>query len=202
LAQAHKHLHEAVTIAAAFHHQEMLGLLQPFLGLATLYQGDVSAARRLLLENLRLCTELKDKGLLARVCTYLTEVALWEGEVDRAAQWLAQSLDYHTRPRRITIYTVERLFVAARLATAQQQYQRAATLFGLAEAVGRQLHAVPAAPMESLVETALAAVREALEPADFAEAFAAGQQMSLEEAYATILATSHSASSLATAAQN
>jgi len=34
-------------------------------------------------------------------------------------------------------------------------------------------------------------VREVLDPAVFAEAFSAGQQLSLEEAYATILAPSH-----------
>ena len=110
----------------------MLGCLQPFLGRVTLYRGDSSAARRLLDESLRLCTELRDKGYLARVCTFLAETALWEEDV-QAAQWLARSLGYDANPSRITINTVELLWVAARLATAQQQYLRAATLFGVAD---------------------------------------------------------------------
>ncbi|MDQ3248810.1 MAG: hypothetical protein M3Q45_06325 [Chloroflexota bacterium] len=40
-----------------------------------------------------------------------------------------------------------------------------------------------------LTDAALATVRESLEPAVFAEAFTAGQQMSLAKAFATILAS-------------
>ena len=86
------------------------------------------------------------------------------------------------------------LWVAARLATAQQQYLRAATLFGLAEAAHRQIRSAIAGPMRALADTALATVQAMLDPAVFAEAFAAGQQMSLEEAFASILAPSSLAS--------
>ena len=191
LAQAHTLLHEAVTIATAFKHHDMLGHWQPLLGIVTLYSGDAPEARRLLSESLHLCIELKDKGLLARVCTYLAETALWEGELAEAEQWLAQSLAYHADPHRITIYEVERLLVAARLATAQQQYLRAATLFGLADKMHSQIHHAIAGPMRALADAALATVRAALEPAVFAEAFTTGQQISLEEAFATILAPNH-----------
>ena len=143
--------------------------------------------RPLLTESLRLCLDLKEKPFLARNCTYLAEVALWVGEVEQAAQWLAQSLAYHADPHRITIYQVERLFVAARLATAQQHHRRAATLFGLAEQAHSQIHNVIAGPMRALADAALATVRTALEPAVFAEAFSTGQQLSLEEAFTTIL---------------
>jgi hypothetical protein len=42
--------------------------------------------------------------------------------------------------------------------------------------------------MRTLADAALATVREALEPAVFAAAFAVGQQMALAEAFVTILA--------------
>jgi hypothetical protein len=42
-------------------------------------------------------------------------------------------------------------------------------------------------PMRALADAALATVQTALEPAAFAEAFAAGQGMTLAEAFATIL---------------
>ena len=93
--------------------------------------------------------------------------------------------------QQITLYEVERLFVAARLATAQQQYLRAATLLGLADQVHGQVHDAIGGPMRSLADAALATVRAALEPAVFAEAFAAGRQMSLEGAFTTILAPGH-----------
>ncbi len=74
------------------------------------------------------------------------------------------------------------------MTTAQQQYQRAATLFGVAEQVGSGIGYVPAGPVRPLNEAALVTVQEALEPTIFAEAFAAGQGMTQEEAFATRLA--------------
>ena len=181
LVQAHKHLHEAVISGTASNHQSMVSNWQPLLGLVTLYVGDTGEAHRLLNEGLRLCLEQKVKYLLARVCTFLAEAALWENKLDQSEQWLAQSLAYDADSHRITIYEVGRLWVAARLATTQQQHRRAATLFGLAEQMHSQIHSVIAGPMRSLAEAALATVRTTLEPAAFAEAFTAGQQMSLAE---------------------
>ncbi len=43
--------------------------------------------------------------------------------------------------------------------------------------------------MRALADDALATVKSALEPAAFAEAFAAGQQTTMEEALGAILAT-------------
>ena len=102
LVEAHKLLHETVTIAAAVNYQEVLCTWQPLLGLVALYRGETIAARRLLTESLQRCVELKEKPLLARNCTYLAELALWEGLLDEAEQWLAQSLAYHVEPQWIT----------------------------------------------------------------------------------------------------
>jgi len=188
--KAHALLHEAVTLAREFNYQEMLGNWQPYLALVTLYDGDAPEARRLLEDSLRLCLDLKDKVFLARVSTYSAETALWAGELAEAEQWLAQSLAYHADPREIRIDQVERLFVAARLATAQGGFLRAAALFGLAERVRSQLRYEFAGPVRLLADAALATVRAALDSARFAEAFTAGQQLSLEEAFATISASS------------
>jgi len=194
LRQAHKLLSEAVTIATTVNYKEVQCNWQPLLGLVALYNGNMTAARHLLTESLKLCIEYKDKRLLARNCTYLAETALWAGELAEAEQWLAQSLGYHAEPRSITISELERLWVAARLATAQQQYLRAARLFGLADQAHNHLHYAIAGPMRALADAALATVGgplgAALEPALFAEAFAAGQQLSLAEAFATILGSS------------
>ena len=184
LGQAYKLCLEAVTIAATVNYREMQCYCQPLFGLVNLYNGDVLAARRLLTESLALCIEHKDKQLLARNCTYLAERALWEGFPDEAEQWLAQSLAHHPIPHWITIHEVVRLWVAARLATAQQNYLRAATLFGVADQAHSQFHHTIGGPMRALADSALAAVRGALAPALFAEAFTAGQHLSLAEAFA------------------
>jgi predicted ATPase/transcriptional regulator with XRE-family HTH domain len=183
LPQARALLQEAVTLAREFDYQAMLGTLQPFLALVTLYAGDAPEARRLLDASLRLCLDLNDKFLLARVCTYLAETALWERELAEAEHWLAQSLGYDADPHRIRIDQVERLLVAARLATAQGAYLRAATLFGLAEKVRRQIGYESVGPVRLLADAALTTVHAALDSTHFAEAFAAGQKLSLEEAF-------------------
>jgi len=188
--KARTFLHEAVTLAREFNYQGMLANSQPLLALVTLYGGDAPEARRLLDASLRLCLDLNDKFSLARVCTYSAETALWEGELAEAEQWLAQSLGYHADPREIRIDQVERLLVAARVATAQGAYLRAAALFGLAERIRSQIQFEFAGPARLLADAALAKVHAALDPARFAEAFTAGQQLSLEEAFAAISASS------------
>ncbi len=112
-------LREAVTLAEAFKHQQVLGIMEPHLGLVNLYMGDAREARRLLEDSLRICLELNEKILLARICAFLAETALWEAELDEAEQWLARSLRYDADPRRTDIYQIERFLLAARLATAQ-----------------------------------------------------------------------------------
>lgn len=192
LAQAQGLLREAVSCATAFSYQQVLVDWQPLLGLVTLYNGDAVEARRLLSDSLRLCIELKDKGLLARTCAYLAEAALWEGELDQAREWLAQSLENSadSRGRGIITHQVVRLFVAARLATAQHQYTRAAILFGLTGQAHSRIQAAIAGPIRALADEALAIVREALGAGRFEEAFAMGQQLSLDEAFDTMLAPS------------
>ena len=191
MAKAHALLHEAVTLGREFNHQELLGLVQPYLGLVTLYEGDAEEAHQLLDDSLRLCLNLKDKSFVARVCTYLAETALWKGELNEAELWLARSLTYHADPLRIGIDQVQRIFVAASLATAQQRYGRAATLFGLADQVHSTVHNGITGKIRALADDALAIVRAALDPAAFAAAFETGRQLSLAEAFATIFAPEH-----------
>jgi hypothetical protein len=193
LTQAQRLFHEVVTIATSFNLRPTQCEWQPLLGIVTLYGGDSPEARRLLSESWNLCIELKNKFFLARVCMYLAELALWEGEtfsvfsrsVEQAEHLLAQSLNHLADPHQITIFQVTRLFVAARVVTAQQQYLRAATLFGLADQMHAHVHYVIAGPMRALADAALATVRAALDPAVFAEAFAAGQRLSLDESFAS-----------------
>ena len=199
LAQAQRLFHEVITLATSFNLRPTQSEWQPLLGIVTLYGGDAPEARRLLDASWHLCVELKSKFFLARVCAYQAELALWEAEmcddpsalraraVEQAERWLAQSQDYQTDPHRITIFQVTRLFVAARVATVQGQYLRAAILFGLADQVHSHIAYAIAGPIRALADAALATVQAGLHPVVFAEAYATGQQLSLEEACATVL---------------
>lgn len=186
LVQAKRLLHEAVTIAFNLELPAMECKWQMFLGLATLYGGDALEARRLLNESLRLGLDQRNRARLARICAYLAETALWEENVEEGAHWLAQSLDYAPAPRAFTLFQVERLLIAACLAAAQQQYLSAATLFALAEKGNYEMQFEFVGPKRVQVDAALATVRDALDPVVFAAAWAAGQQRSPEEAFATL----------------
>lgn len=183
LAQARALLQEAVQISIATHAEDLLGTWQPLLGRVMLYGGDAAEAHQLLHASLRLCIAMNNKSQLALVYTYLAETALWAGELEAAEQWLRQSLATSSAPAWVSLDEVQRLWVAARLATAQQQYPCAATLFGLADQAHRQIHNAIGGPMRALADAALATVQAALDPAAFAAAFAAGQGMTLAEAF-------------------
>ena len=187
LSQARLLLQEAVVIARSI--GNVLGLIDllPRLGVVTLYGGDAAEAQRLLHESLHFSRTISSPMYLAWNFTYLAETALWLGDLDQAAYWLAQALAHHANPRWIRTELVDCLWIAARLATAQKQYQRAATLFGLAEQVGGRIGYAPAGPVRPLNDAALVTVREVLSEAVFAAAFATGQQRTLEEAFTTML---------------
>ncbi len=189
LTQARLLLQEAIATARTI--GNVMGRLDwlPRLGVVTLYSGNVDLAQQLLHESLQLSRTITSAMYLAWSYTYLAETALWQGDHDQAAQWLAQALTYHANPRWVRTELVDCLWVAARLATAQQQYQHAATFFGLVAQVGQRIRYAPVAPVRSLVNAALATVQAALEPAVFAEAFTAGQAMSLAEAFSLMLET-------------
>ncbi len=187
LGEAQRCFHAAVTIATTFNIRLGLCMWQPFLGIVTLYAGNAREARRLLNESLQLCLQLKDTLHLAQIYTWLAEVDLSEGAVDAAGRWLAQSMADGVRPAPVSVDQVQRCWVAARFATARQQVHHAATLFGSAEHTHSQVHYAVGGPMRALADVALATVQDALEPAVFAAAFAAGQQLSTAEALATIL---------------
>jgi tetratricopeptide (TPR) repeat protein len=174
---------QSKTIITAFERLSWRLYWQPLLGLVTLCRGDLSEARALLADSLGLCAELKPNLPAARICAYLADSALLDSKHDEAEQWLRQSLEWYAEPHRIFIYDVERIFVAARLATAKGRYRRAAELFGLAEQAHGRVHHVRLGPQQALAEIALATVRQVLEPQEFATAFTAGKQLTIDEMF-------------------
>lgn len=184
--KAYATLKEAVTLAKDFNYQIMVGRLQPFLGRAALYMGDGVEARRLLADSLRVCLDLNEKVYLARVCCFYAEAALSEGALDEAEQWLARSPVFRVYPRWTPRDQVERIYVAARLASARGAHLRTATLFGIAEAIRSQIDYEPAGPMREPVAAALAAARAALGLDLFTETFISGQALSLGDAFAIL----------------
>ncbi|MBX3001730.1 MAG: hypothetical protein KF893_24615, partial [Caldilineaceae bacterium] len=186
-------LAEAVTIAASVGSRMSLGDWQPKLGIVTFYLGDHAAARQILNESLQLLLNLKNDGFLARIYGYLAEIELAEGQWIEAADAMRECLRYQVKVRWLSTEVVDCLWVAARLAVVQNQYTRAATIFGLAEAVRLRVHYPAQGWYSAQADAALSTVQAALGPVVFAEAFTAGQQITLEDAFATFLMPASSA---------
>jgi hypothetical protein len=106
---------------------------------------------------------------------------LQRGAFDDAELFLRESLTGCQRDRWVKPELVDCLFTAMRLATARQQFQRAAVIFGLAERLRAEIHHVLDQPVRPLVEASLEQVRSALDPADFAAARECGHVLSFRD---------------------
>ena len=187
--RAHTLLGKAVAMAQAVGNRLSLGDWQPKLGIAAFHLGDVATARRILSESLQLWLDLKNDVCLARIYGYLAELELAEGQWDAAAHALRESLGYQVKLRWLSTEVVECLWTAAQLAVAQSRFAQAATFFGLAEAVRLRVGYPARGPQWEVVNAAQEATRAALGAEAFAEAFTAGQGMTLGEGLATLLAS-------------
>ncbi len=194
LAQAHLYLQEVMALATANDFPVMRCRWQSLLALTILYGGDIEKARRLLDENLHLASELKNKFFLAHTCAYLAETALWQADYDHAGQWLAQSLAHDPDVESITLFQLERLLVAARLSAAQQQYTRAALIFGLEAHLRRGLGYELIPSLRTQVDAALAAVRAGLGDVRYTETVTRGELLDRAAAFAPFLTPVNSAS--------
>ena len=190
LAQAYVLLQQSVHTIKTSIHPSVLGKIQPLLALTTLYHGESTEARRLLMECLDIWRTIGDKRYLALVSVYLAETALWDGNIRDAERWLAQALGYQVDPGKFGNALINYLYVVARLAAAQHEYQRAAILFGAGEQVRADVHCTLVAPMRAQIDAALAHVRANLEAAVFDKSYATGRQMSSAEVLSFLLSAS------------
>jgi len=187
LAEAHRILSQAVDLATASIHPIILHRTKILLAAATLYRNETAEARRLLMDSLETWSNLGDTVELARSYIYLAETALWEGKGEEAAQWLGRAIGYGIQPARLGGTTWDALFVAASLAAARQEYRDAAMLLGLVEETRVRTHFKLVEPVRARFDAVQATVQAALGPATFVEAYVAGREMGLEEAFATVM---------------
>jgi predicted ATPase/transcriptional regulator with XRE-family HTH domain len=187
IVQAQQLFQEAVDIAVAVNNRMGLCDWLPRLAMATFHRGNITDAYSYLDEALRHCQGVGNDEYVARVHGYCAEIALTEGNLTLAQTHLTASLNHQASLRWFTIEFADFLFVAARLAAQQEHYLLAATRLGLAEQIAKRIGYADKTPMRPLIDAYVTTIRTELEPAVFAEAFAAGQQMTLAEAFTTIL---------------
>ncbi len=150
-------------------------------GYVALRQGQYPLARKLLQEALETARSGDDAPLLARCYVHLGYLALREDSPAEAYTLLADGLrGFHEFGVNEGIQLALRGLAA--LAGAQRQPERAARLFGAAEALRERIGMVLPPVERSEYEEYVAAVRTAMDEHDFTAAWAEGRVMSLDQA--------------------
>jgi predicted ATPase/DNA-binding SARP family transcriptional activator len=150
-------------------------------GLAQWMRGQRDHGILYLTESLELSREIKAPYRIAGALLGLGWLSVQSGYLDRARQHFLQYLNL-AREQDWPVALVYSLVGFAALADAQRQSARAARLFGAAETHRAKLNLAWDAFLLPEVQRLEAGLRETLEPAAFAQAWAAGEQMTLEAA--------------------
>jgi hypothetical protein len=143
----------------------------------------------LLNESLSLHEEAGDEPFMFFTLLYLGDVARLQGDYELATRHYRRSLQIHWK-RGARVEIANRLEGLAKVAGKQEEPQRAARLFGAAQALRDQLGTPPIPVEQADYDRNLAAVRDALGVESFSGAWAAGQALTLEQAIQYALVSS------------
>ncbi len=172
-------------------------------GLIQLYLGEVEAAQRSLEETLLLLEDGRHdaRGKLETLAI-LSEVSLARGDVKAALDRLQASLNscrtlyrqlqathkLEGTPDALPVDLISLCARASLVAAAQEQYERAVTLYSIADSLGSQSGQAMIPPLQAKLDEAMAAIRTQLSERNLDAAWKAGREMSLSEAFEFLLA--------------
>ena len=104
-------------------------------------------------------------------------MALAQGELDEADDWLGQSLFHHPETQPVNVDEVERLALAAWVAVARHEYGRAAILLGQVQAHSRRFDTITAGWIQARVAAVATDLTGALGETKFTAALAYGRRI-------------------------
>ncbi len=172
------------------------------LGLIQLYLGEIDAAEQIVQDALRLLEEVThDMRAQLEAFAYLSEIALVRGEITVAANYLQASLNIcrtlyqqlqataqiEGTPDALPLDLIGLCVRATLVATAQENYVRAATLHSLTESLRAQSVQLIPPPLQTKVEAAMATLRTHLSASALNTARKTGQSLSLAQAFDFLL---------------
>ena len=160
------------------------------LGVIARAQRDDDRAGALYGDALALARETGERRQIAYSLQKFGLLALDQGDHARAAQFYSESLALLREMRDRGFITLDCLEGLASVAYHQGYFEKAASLFGAADAFRESLHR-PRYSGEGKYERGVASARAALGKSAFAAAWAAGRAMTLEQASECALAGGH-----------
>jgi non-specific serine/threonine protein kinase len=190
-AGARADLAEAVVAFRAVDDRDGVAWALLHLGIVAFGEGDLDAAQSFGEEARALARELGDADAESVVALYLAHVACARGEHGRAAAWFREGLSDEIDDSAWLVEAEWRARCAAGVATlaaACGEAERAARLFGAAEAARVEIGMALALPERAVYEQAAAAATARLGEGAFAAAWAAGRAAGPAAALADIAA--------------
>ena len=197
LAEAHNLITESITLSRSIgNRQGVADWLIPF-ARVRLYEGDATSAKNHLQEALVLHREMNNKRGQAEAMTGLALVALEQKDA-AVARYIRGSLTAYGEMRRQTQHSnaalassaetmvpdfIDCLFIAGLAAAAQEQCERAATLFAIAERWRQTMQHEPEPPLQQKIDEAVTAVRQKLSSDAYERAGTTGQNWSLDDIF-------------------
>jgi tetratricopeptide (TPR) repeat protein len=175
---------EGLTLARSLGDNARVVWMLDVLGLVALAERDYARAKTIFAEALPLAAASGDQRYLAGLRTNLATAALGEGDFAAAADYARASLRL-SAPIAVRRGVTRALDILASVESGRGEQDRAARLFGAAEAIREADGLAPWSPAERvLYEQQLSSMRAALGEAGFVGAWEAGRNMSLEAAVA------------------
>jgi ATP/maltotriose-dependent transcriptional regulator MalT len=186
--EAQRVLEESAALLRVVGDKLKLALPLDALGLVALRQGDYAGARSHFEEALSVARETGIKELTANALAYLGTVALRMGEYHESLSFYQQSLALN-REQGYKEGIAEDLAGVAEVASLLGQPEQAARLLGAVEAL-REARGVSLSPLRRVeYDRTVEGIRAHLDEAAFAEAWAQGRSMPLEQAIAQAVET-------------
>jgi predicted ATPase/transcriptional regulator with XRE-family HTH domain len=152
------------------------------LGEVALHVGQREKAKRLLEEALP-ALDKSDTIFLAITYTDLAEIALAEGDWDRALNWLSEAVNHaHAHVRRTMLYLSALAgYLALHPASNREMLRNAAQLFGAIKGLGERSGIVLVQFNETLNDERMRSLRRRLSEADWQAAFETGRAWNSEQ---------------------
>jgi non-specific serine/threonine protein kinase len=179
-------LTEAIAIFQELDDQLLAAAARHALGVVYYEQNDIRQATTLFLDALEHFRTFDQPWLMGYALASLGKIARAEGDLARAAALYTESLTLRWERVGDKVGIAGSLRGLASIASLSGVYDRAARLYGAAEAV-REAIAAPAPRHHSLSEQAMANARSALGEAAFMAAWNRGRALSLTDAVAEAL---------------
>ena len=145
-------------------------------------RGNYERAKTLGMESISLAREMEDKRQLAMIVGWVGLLEVWNGDDHELAEGFLEEALALNRGLGNWAYGAYCLEGFAGLAGARGQGERAARLWGAAEALRTNIGAPPSLDARPLYERSMATARAQLGEEAWKEAFAQGMAMSAEEA--------------------